>query len=234
MYPPERRARQGHGEALAEELVDRAEPERADRQPRHFGIQRRPLPGTLGKQERDRLVANTPHRERKRGRGRRVEPLDVVDGQQDRTAAGERAQSSEERDRDRTLIGHGPASLSEQQRELQGTALRGGERGENLVENRLEEVAERRKRQRGLGRARRRGQNPKLTASRGFDAGAPQGRLPDPGLALDQKRGPTAERRHERAHHSELILSSDHATGHLDNRLTCGAGGRSPCVSPSQ
>jgi len=64
--------------------------------------------------------------------------------------------------------------------------LRGRESAD-VVDDVTEQVAERRERELRLGAGRSRRKNPEAARLREFDTGAPQRRLPDPGLSLEEQ-----------------------------------------------
>ena len=58
-----------------------------------------------GREDADRLLADATHREREHACRRGVEPLDVVDRQEQRRIAGERSQGGNERTEEREPVG---------------------------------------------------------------------------------------------------------------------------------
>jgi hypothetical protein len=95
--------RLGHGVLARDGLepLHRARVERAH--------ERRSPAGAPGEQERHRVVAEPPGGEGQRVRGRRVEPLHVVDGHEHRRLRGERAERVAQTERDRLRLGRGRA-----------------------------------------------------------------------------------------------------------------------------
>ena len=63
------------------------------------------MAGAPGEQEDDRLVPEPASGEGERGGGGRIEPLDVVDGDEERPASGQRSQRVEQTDGDRLRLG---------------------------------------------------------------------------------------------------------------------------------
>src|SRR5919106_6088870 len=143
-------------------------------------------------EEADRFVAQSPGRECE-GIGRRcVEPLRIVDRQDQRSLLGEHSQSTEDAERDRSALQPSRLRSSSQQRNFEGLALRVGKPPERSVWHVSEEITERGERQRDLGfdwPAREHLQSP-LT---GFgDAFPPERRIPDPDLTFDEQRDRSA------------------------------------------
>ena len=95
-----------------------------------------------GREETDRLVVQASKRDLDRTRRRRVEPLDVVEGDKDRLLLGQGTQDVQHRKPDCMRIGRRLAGLHEQQRHLQRPPPRRRERGPDLVEHVAEQLRE--------------------------------------------------------------------------------------------
>ena len=127
-----RRTRKRDAEAVAQQPMRRADTQRAELQPPQLLARQRAI-----EPERSCFVAAAPacdenrgrpgrkptQRERKHGRGRRVEPLHVVDGDEPRRAPV-LIEELEQRVGDRPLIRRRPLDLFQQQGRGKGTTLR--------------------------------------------------------------------------------------------------------------
>jgi hypothetical protein len=214
----QRRPRVGHGEPLAQDPPERAEADgpQADRlQPlrRQAREQRRWRVAAVGparQEDRERLVAQAPQDVRERRRRGRVQPLDVVDRQQHRAARRELPQRAQQRHAERAVVGRAARGLLAQQRDRERPPARRGQLVGDLVERVVEQVAQRRERQPRLGAGRRRREHAVAAGGRLRDAGAPQRRLADPGLALERDDAPRRPGRgQQRPDHLELVVPAD-------------------------
>jgi len=144
-------------------------------------------PRSLGHHDAQRLVREPAKSERERGRGGRIDPLDVVDTEEQRTFLGERAQRREQRDADRPPVGRRSVGFLEQQRDRQRPSLHRRQLLDHLVRI-AEQIRERGKRQRPLGFGRARPEKPESALARGLGRSTPHGCFADPRLALQQDR----------------------------------------------
>jgi len=182
---------------------------------RELGQQRALQRNAPRDQDADALGTQPPRGVAERSGGGCVEPLDVVDGDEDRGRLGKRAQRAENGNSDGALVEGRPIVLLEHERTGQGTALGIGKRRECLVEYRVEEIAYPRERQRGLALRRTRLEDAKSERFRLGDACRPQGRLPHARLALQhERRRPAGDAAQEVTDGSELELAPDDVTGH--------------------
>ena len=150
----QRRPRKRRVEAGAQQLVGRAEaqPGDFDRSPSVLGYgAAKPLRHVAADRQQggDRLTVQAGERVTKRRKRRRVQPLDVVDREADRTVAGEPTQRFEEGG------GHGAVidvdlRLAEQQRDFESLPLDRRQRGDHVARA-AEEVGQPRERELGLG-----------------------------------------------------------------------------------
>jgi hypothetical protein len=139
-------------------------------------------------QQPDWLATQPPRRERERaGRGR-VQPLHVVDRQQDRSRAGQPPDHVEQRHRHGPLVG-ATLDLLQQERGTQCPPLRHGEVDDGVAGHSLQQVAQRAEREPRLGLGRAGPRDPDRGLARHRDAGAPEGGLADPRRALEQQGG---------------------------------------------
>ena len=128
-------------------LVQRREIERADvqvatiRGAPQFVYKRALESHAAGEQDTDMLAFDSSHGVRERPRRRRVEPLDVVDGDKKLTGARKSSESVEQRNTSSMRIGRRAVDLLEDERARERRALTGRKRRQRLVENRVEKIA---------------------------------------------------------------------------------------------
>ena len=120
--------------------------------------------------------------------GRAVEPLDVVDRDEDGLPGGERAEGAQEADRDRRALGRGARRRRPKQRDLERVQLRGREATELGRCDPVEQVDQRRERVLGLGIGGSRREHAKTAIPRSVDARLPERRLADAGAADEHER----------------------------------------------
>ena len=140
-------------------------------------------PGGPGRRAGPRRLPGASHSERERLGGGCVEPLDVVHGDERR---GGGVQDVADADGERPAI-DAVAGLA-QQRDLERPAPERRERGERVVQDDLEEVAEPRVCEPVLRLGRSCGEDAEPVLARRREGGAPERRLPDPGLAFEHDR----------------------------------------------
>ena len=151
MDPAERRAGERMVEASREQSGHRLGVNRTDlqalvRKVDEGQVQTRPRRRAMldasREQNADSVAVKAADRESKGLRRRRVEPLDVVDGNEDRSIDGNCAQRVETGDRDRSGIGIRALRLDAEQSHAKRRALWDRQVGERAIGNRLQEVAE--------------------------------------------------------------------------------------------
>ena len=154
-------------ETCPAQLVDRRDRHRAERQARELRRDR------LGYIRGRRHVRGDPHRreqadgsrveaargEREHECGGPVQPLQVVDRDDDRAVDRQHAQRAEKGRGHRPLVGWCAAGVRQEQRDLERTPLRRRQRREDLVERVAEKVAQARERELHLGATRAGGED---------------------------------------------------------------------------
>jgi len=216
--PLHERPGQRNAKAVVDHPVDRAEAEGPDREPEHprvpqAALERRGGPIGLrrprGQDHADRLLAEPSEREREHALGLRVEPVGIVDRDEDGPATRERTDRVEE-PAGHALGGRRPARLLPEERHGQRVSGWWTQILGDLVEHRIDEIAQGRERQGpfGLGRAAR--QDPVPAVGRSRAGRVEQGGLARPGLALQDDRSgervaPLEEAREER----EFLVPAD-------------------------
>jgi hypothetical protein len=113
---------------------------------------------------------------------RGIEPLDVVDRNEQRPLLRQHAERAERRRSDRPSADGAPG-LAEQQRRLERAALHRREMRQHLGGRLPEQVVQPGERPRCLDPARPRRQHPVSALDRRLESGEPDSRLPDPRLA---------------------------------------------------
>ena len=205
--PAQERPRQRPADALAQHLVERPQPQRAEVQrvqAVRVEAERRRAAAAPGQQQADGLAVEPAQREGQGLGARGVEPGDVVHGQEERAGAPQHGQDAG---------GQGPLVCSphsaalERQRRLQRRALRRGQRVERGRQQRLEQVPEPGVRKPRLGRRRPRREHQPGGRLEGV---APDRGLADPGVSLQQDGAAAFEHAGDPR---ELLLPADGCHG---------------------
>jgi hypothetical protein len=190
------RARKDLAELSAQSALQSPDTERAELHP---------LRPVLGKVPRKRIargstVAETAHREeetdtliveptervRKDAGRRRVQPVDVVDGDEHWALSFEHPKRREERSRYRTLLKR-LLGLGPQQRHFDRATLHPRQLWEHILDDAREEVGQRDVGKASLGLRGPSRQDTERTSQRVLDHCSKQRRLPNAGLAADQQ-----------------------------------------------
>ena len=153
------------------------------------------------------LVLEPPARERQHLGGRSVDPLDVVDRDDEAAAPGQRAQPVQEAERDRMGIGRSAAGLLAKQGDLQGTEL-GSRQAELTRVDAVEEIDQRREGQLRLRLTRSRREDAHPALLRSLYPGLPERRLADARLAREDERRARARGIEKRPQRFQLGLAS--------------------------
>ena len=195
VQPEQRRPGQAVGEQAVQDLMRRADAERPDPDPldpvavervldrgRLLRLAEPPRP-----QQRDVGLRQPAQRKPERACRRDVEPLQVVD-RDHQPILGEQLESAPNRNSERPLVDTALRGILDQQGDLERPAPRRGQGRQHLLERVVEQVAEAGVGERALrlGGARREHAPP--AAARLLDGGAPERRLPDPGIAFQGDR----------------------------------------------
>ena len=209
--------RQRAAEAHADHAVQRSAAERADADPcgRVRAAGRRPGASRAGQaragEMRPGAAARWPSRRKayaSRGRRGGVEPLDVVDRQDEPTRPAQRPQRAEHGCRHRSGIHRGVGGRSAQECHLQGGGLGRRQAVEGLVHHRRQQIAQGGEGQPCLRQRRAGDENPRVTLGRCGGRLAPQRRLADARLALQHERREPLARR-EGPDQGEFVLAPD-------------------------
>jgi hypothetical protein len=140
------------------------------------------------------LVLQSPHDEAKDGRGGWIEPLNVVDRKQNRTASSQGAKAPQRAEGNRALIGDLIIPrLGANQCGSQRRTLHAGDLVEDFIDRGVEKVAERSERHGCLRGARSSLEHKPTSSGCAFHAGFPQGGFPDAGFT-DQHEHARASR----------------------------------------
>jgi hypothetical protein len=221
----QRRPGDDPGEPPLDDPLDRTEAQRAD--PKALdplladgvleGGRRPALAETSRPEQQDRRLGEPADREPERVGGGRVEPLDVVDRDDERALLGQRLERAANADAERTRIDRPAGGVLDEQGDFERTPLRCRECGKRLVEHVLEEVGEPSVLEAALGLRRPRDEDARAALPRRIERRTPESGLPDPGLPLerDRRRRATGEERPERA---ELIVPAHQVDRHRTPR----------------
>ena len=186
--------RQAEPEPLGEEVSRRAEAHRAYEQVLGTSVGERLLQSRVASrapraEKRDRLLIDTSHGVRQRLLRGSVEPLDVVDRDEQRISGRERAQRGQHAERDQVRLRRA-RGIGAVERDVERPALRWRQRRQLFVGDAVEQVDERSEGQPRLRAACPRHENPTAPLEPELDAALPEARLPDARLTLeDQRRG---------------------------------------------
>ena len=229
-------ARKGPVEPVAQESMERADTERPDRQTPDRVRADRPLEsrhcslGAAGGEEQKHRARTEPAQgERERVRRRGVEPLEIVDRHEQRPVFGEHLQRAAGCDPERARIDPIVGRLLEEERDLERAPPRSGKRGQDVVENVLEQIAEAQVREPALGLRRPRREDAHPPRVGVLDAGKPERRLPDAGLTLEHEPGrPCRHVVDEGEDDATFFLSADDLQRHLAAIVT-GAAEKASC-----
>jgi hypothetical protein len=212
----QRWARHAHPKTQPEKLMESGEGERPEAEPLRWepGLERDrgwlAIGETDSREHANRLSHQTAEGEGKDSRRGLVEPLGIVDRDEQRAATGERAEDVQEGKPDRPLVWRLPFRLGEEERRLERPPLRRGNSGQRVLECAGEEVAERGEGELHLRAGGPAGKRPLPTRPGAGKARLPEHRLPDSHLALEHK-GARASRepREKPAELGELLLPAD-------------------------
>jgi hypothetical protein len=172
-------------EPLGQDPPRRAEAQRADLDAR----QPSPVEGLLelrrrcrapGEEECDRFALEPAGGEGKRVGGRRIEPLDVVDCDQQRPAGCQRAERVQEADRDRVHLRRRIRRLGPQQRRFERAQLGNRQHRQLVCVDSVEQVDQSCEGELCLSPARPRREHAQPVLARSPDPGLPERRLADP------------------------------------------------------
>ena len=169
------------------------------------------------RQDTDRLGLQPPEHEAEDLRRARIDPLRVVDRDEQRPLLDEDPDDREQRRCEQPRLRRRPVRLADQERDLERTPLDRHELRQRLVQHRREQVADGRegRSQLGMGRARRENPEPRSRARR--DALLPERRLADPRVALEQQCRPA------RRHSVQKLLQRNELQAPADDLLRlCG------------
>jgi hypothetical protein len=209
----QRRTGESAAEGLADDPVQSSHRQRAEFEPLEELARESDRPGPLGLGTQgddcpNRLVGESPDRELDR-RGRRpVEPVDVVDGEHDRSLGGQCTQDGEDGRPDQPPTGRA-RRLRLEKDDVDRLALRGRQGGHQARRNRREDVRESCERELRLGLGRSGHEHRGIGFPRPEHSVLPDRRLPDAGLADDGEHAGTAVVPQKRFDDRDLGLAPD-------------------------
>ena len=131
------------------------------------------------------------------GRGR-VEPLDVIDRDDDRAIVGERTQRGQERETDRVGVRWRPFVVTEEERARERAVLYRRQGRERQVEHGVQQIADAGERERRLALGRTGCEDAEPTVARLLETSLPERGLPDAGVAFERDHNRSrGDARHE-------------------------------------
>ena len=149
-----------------------------------------------------RAQSEPEHRQR-----RCVEPLDVVDREQEPVAGGELPQRAQEGERDHALVGGATLGFRERERRFERPPLRPRQLRQHVGNDASDQVGQPDERERRFRFGRTAGEHQIAALPRRLDGGEPHRRLADPGLADEHGgRGKLSGRLEEIEESGELVL----------------------------
>ena len=150
-----------------------------------------------------------PEREPKCGLRRSVEPLDIVDSDDDRAIFSQGCQQARQRGGHRSFVGRRSSRLLEEQSHAQGAPLRRRQTAD-LAMHVSQKIRESRKRQLPFRLARPRLQYAVASGARPINRAAPESRLADSGLTHKRERcRPLRRLIKKRLQPTELLIPPD-------------------------
>ena len=220
VQPQQGRTWESESEPVTDETLDRADAERPDGQSLdHSGkrrLERRRRLAAAGEEDPDRLAVEPPQREREHIRRRRIEPLDVVDREQQRAAGGQRDERVVHPDRERARICRDVPLGIEQQRRLERPTPWRREHRQHFGGGFPEQVAEPGVRESLLGLGGPRGKHTEPSLARRLRPGQPERRLADARLAFEHEGGGTFRGPLDEVEQGgEFLVSSDDVHPHV-------------------
>ena len=220
VQPQQGRTWESESEPVTDETLDRADAERPDGQSLDRSwkrrLERRRRLAAAGEEDPDRLAVEPPQRERERIRRRGIEPLDVVDREQQRAAGGQRDERVVHPDRERARICRDVALGIEQQRRLERPTPWRREHRQHFGGGFPEQVAEPGVRESLLGLGRPRGEHSEPSLARRLRPGQPERRLADARLAFEHEGGGTFRGPPDEVEQGgDLLVSSDDVHPHV-------------------
>ena len=182
-------------------------------------LEGRRRPSALGEQNADVALVEPSRSVGERGGRRRVEPLEVVDRNEQRCRGCEGAQRPEEADRDRLRFRGRTGGGRSEQRHLERLELRSGQSRQLLAPDAVEEVDERRERELRLGVARPHREDAQALIASSGDSGLPELRLPESRSTGENEGARARFASEEAAQGVELGLAPDDLSARPCRRL---------------
>jgi hypothetical protein len=221
--PEQRLAREGPMHAVAQEYVERTDAQRPERQPPDVLLCERPLDLRRlravrvppRQQQEHPAPIEPPQRERELVGRRRIEPLEIVDRDDQRPVLGEHLEGIANGEPERARIHGFRSRVLQQERGLEGAPPRRRQPRQHVVEHTLEQIPQACVREAALSLGRSRDENPRSALARTLDACKPERRLPDSRLPLEHERsGAHACSVNKGADRSEFPIPADNLVRH--------------------
>ena len=213
-----RRSRKRDTEPLAQQTMSRADTQRAEPQSPQQLVRKRAIEperscffaaAAACDENRGRRRRKPPKRERQHRGRRRIEPLHVINRNQQRPAAA-LTEKLEHRERDRPHFRRRPLDLLQQQSRRKRTTLRHRQPPQPLRQHRAQEIGEGSKREGRLGARRTAREDGETLLPRRHHRCVEERRLPDPCLTVQHKPlGRGLPSREKVRQHRNLDLTAD-------------------------
>lgn len=211
-------------ESLTQEVADRLDTEGPDHDPVKttlregaLEIEQRPFTGTSPESEKgsDALLLEAAEGKLQDAGRRGVEPLQIVDRDQDGRIGSKRPQRPQYAERNCPLGEAATLRFGTQQRDAQSALLRVGKRREGIIGHAFEQVTKRGERKLRLGFDRTGDEDTIRALLRHGEACLPEAALPDPDLSLEPERdGFPADGIEEARQCRKLVLPPEDLTAH--------------------
>ena len=235
--PAQRGVREADVEMRAEHPVQRpqaeaSQPQLLGRHPCPVQLEREPS-GPLGAQQADPLDVDPPEGEGDRARGRRVQPLDVVDRHQHRRRPRERGQRIAQGGRDHARLGDIRRRIRLQEGDLQRPPLRCGQALPDGGRDRFQEVGQAGEGEPQLALGRARLEHVHRPRPRAAHPRLEQGRLAGAGRAgQDQGGGPVGKIVEQPIEPTEFAVPAEDRFMHVAPSVRPRGAVLNPCGSP--
>ena len=141
-----------------------------------------------GEQDADVFLPEPPESEGQSARGRRIEPLDVIDRDDDWLAIAQQVQDVPDCDSECPVVDRIIVRFFDEQRDLECVPPRGRESRQHIAENALEQISEAGVREPALGLGGPGAEHAQPPRGGLLDADDPERRLADAGLAFEHER----------------------------------------------
>jgi hypothetical protein len=218
MDAQQRLPREGSAEAVTQQPVKRADTQRSDTQVLHALIRKCSLKlrrldvarQSPGEQHANTAIAEPSQRKREGARRRRIQPRNVIDGQEQRPLVAEELQHVADSHDKGTLVDGLVRSVLAQKCDLESSTSWRQQFGQDVIEDVIEEIAKPDVGETAFGLRRPCREHRQATLAGACDSREPERRFPNPSLALKhERRRPVDSTVEEAIDRAELRLAPD-------------------------